>query len=80
MDTRWATLCSSANASNSILAHLARLAAARGAGEAGSLGVDCLTGVGALVGHLRVGALQHAERPVGPLRGRARLGCNSVAI
>ena len=43
--------------------HLARLAAARGAGEAGALGVDCLAGVGALVGHLRVRALQHAERP-----------------
>ena len=57
--------------------YLARLAAAGRTGEARALGVDGLAGVGALVVHLRVGALQHAERPVAD-RGRARLGPNSI--
>ena len=44
--------------------YLPGLPATRGAGEAGALRVDGLARVGALVGYLRVGALQHAERPV----------------
>ena len=84
MDNRWWTLAGARSADLAVqmqvvFDHLARLAAARGAGEAGALGVDCLAGVGALVGHLRVGALQHAESSV-PLLGRARLGCNSIDI